>query len=469
MICKKTDSLIKVMKVINKSSKGIAFVVNEENKICGVVTDGDIRRALLNEMQFDDQIQNIISKDFVFGYTDDSYESMIKKVSNKIKIIPVLNKNGNIVDYFECSKNFRFPIANPNFVGNEFNYLLDAFMSSWISSTGQYINKFEGAFANYVDCNFGVSVSNGTAALQLALASLGVGKGDEVIVPNLTFASPINVVIHANATPVVVDIESESWCIDPYEIEKAITPKTKAIIPVHLYGQPADMDSIMSLAKKHNLFVIEDCAEAHGAIYANKKVGSIGDIGCFSFYGNKVITTGEGGMCVTNNSVLNTKLALLRDHGMSKTKRYWHEVVGYNYRMTNLQAAIGLGQLEKIETIHANRREFEKVFRDIFRSNQNVSFQRNNLQNRKRITWLVNILLNSKLDRDTYINKFSDIGIDARPFFYPLNEMKIYKKYCSSSYYPVANEVSRNGISLPAYGWIESIEGIKEKLKDFSI
>jgi perosamine synthetase len=252
-----------------------------------------------------------------------------------------------------------------------------------------------------------VSVSNGTVALHLALVALGIGKGDEVIVPDLTFAATINAVLHANATPVIVDIEEESWCISPSEIERAITERTKAIIPVHLYGQPCDMDSIMSIATRHNLKVVEDCAEAHGALFRGKKVGSFGDIGCFSFYGNKIITTGEGGMCTTNNQNLDEIMRVLRDHGMSKTKRYWHERVGFNYRLTNLQASIGLAQLERIDEIHKNRKAYENGYKDVLSSDY---FFQNDLEGRARITWLVSILIDKDHNRELLIKKFNKIG-----------------------------------------------------------
>ena len=355
LVCDCNNTLLGAMRVINENAMGICFVIDEFNSLKGVATDGDIRRALLNNVGLDEKIKNILSKEFSYGNINDHYDDLISKITYRVNIIPLVDDNFKVVDFFEYKQNVHFPVAIPNLNGNEFKYLTDAFLSTWISSSGKYIDKFESEFSSYSDCTYGVTVSNGTVALHLALVALGISEGDEVIIPDLTFAATINAVLHANATPVIVDIGKDSWCISPDEIKKAITSKTKAIIPVHLYGQPCDMGAIMKIAKKYNLKVIEDCAEAHGAMYGDKKVGSFGDIGCFSFYGNKVITTGEGGMCTTNNSELNNKMRILRDHGMSATKRYWHDIVGYNYRMTNLQAAIGLAQLERIEDIHKNR------------------------------------------------------------------------------------------------------------------
>jgi len=465
LICKKDDSLIEVMKIINENAMGMAFVIDEEEKLMGIVTDGDIRRSLLNDIGFQEKIGNIVSDNYTFGIEGESNENLIKKFTHKIKVIPIVNENHKVVDFFEYSQNTYFPVAIPAFIGNEFKYLTDAFMSSWISSSGKYIEQFEKSFSTYSDCTYGVSVSNGTAALHLSLVTLGIKEGDEVIIPDLTFAATINAVLHANATPVKVDIEEDSWCIDPKEIEKAITPKTKAIIPVHIYGQVCDMNAIMNIANKHNLKVIEDCAEAHGAMFNNKKVGSFGDIGCFSFFGNKVITTGEGGMCTTNNPDLDEKMRIYRDHGMSKDKRYWHDVVGFNYRMTNLQAAIGQAQLERIDDIHKNRQFYEEIYKRIFKDTKGIKFQRNDLLNRKKITWLTSILIEHELDRDTYMQKLKDNGIDARPFFYPLSDMEIYKQYCNQPT-PITHEISQKGLNLPTYESLKNIENIKNILKE---
>lgn len=463
LVCKDTDSLIHVMKIINNNAFGIAFVIDQDNKLCGTVTDGDIRRALLKDIELDEQVCKIISADYVFGFHGESIDSLINKINNKVKIIPLIDDEHRVVSYFEYNHSVNFPVAIPNLNGNELKYLMDAFLSSWISSSGEYITKFESSFSHYCDCKYGVAVSNGTVALHLALLALGVGEGDEVIVPDLTFAATINAVLHAKATPVIVDVELDSWCIDPKQIEKAITAKTKAIIPVHIYGQPCDMNAVMAIAKKHHLFVVEDCAEAHGATYAGKKVGSIGDIGCFSFFGNKVITTGEGGMCVTNNKALDEKMRVLRDHGMSKSRRYWHDVVGYNYRLTNLQAAIGLAQLERIGEIHKNREFYEKTYRDVFLENDRVFMQRNDLPERKKITWLVSILLDESLDRDQYILALKGKGVDARPFFYPLSDMAIYKEFCAENSFN-AKLLSRCGLNLPTYESLKSAEELKEIL-----
>ena len=254
----------------------------------------------------------------------------------------------------------KIPIAEPDIGQEEIRNVTEAVKSGWISSKGQFIKDLEEQFARYFNVNFGASTSNGTSALHLALDALGIKMGDEVIVPTLTFIASANVVKYTGARPVFVDSHPDYWCIDPEKIEEKITDRTKAIMPVHLYGHPCDMDPIVRIAKKHDLFIVEDCAEAHGAEYRGKKVGSFGIISCFSFYGNKIITTGEGGMCLTNDKELAEKIRILRDHGMSPEKRYWHDVVGFNYRMTNLQAAIGVAQLAKLDKFIEKKRKIAR-------------------------------------------------------------------------------------------------------------
>ena len=464
LVCKVDVMLIDAWKIINENGKGIVFIIDDANIISGVLTDGDIRAHLLKERNFNVSVSEIMKRDFVFALHNYKSEDIVKLFNEKIKIIPILDDHNKLIDYMELNKALHIPVALPDLKGKEFEYLTDAFLSTWISSSGKYIDMFEKNFASFCDTNYGVAVSNGTVALQLALETLGIGNGDEVIVPDLTFAATINAVLHVNATPVIVDIEEDSWCIDPKEIEKAITSNTKAVIAVHLYGQVCDMNSIMQIAKKNKLYVIEDCAEAHGASYNEKKVGSIGDIGCFSFFGNKVITTGEGGMCTTNNKDLDSMMRVLRDHGMNKEKRYWHDIVGYNFRMTNLQASIGVAQTERIEEILLERKNIEDAYKKELMQVKELVFQPNNLPNRNKVTWFVSILLLK--NRDMIIDKLKVEGVDARPFFYPLSIMPIYKSYVFSS--QKSQEISKLGISLPTNNMINKsvILRIKEIIEN---
>ena len=237
------------------------------------------------------------------------------------------------------------PVAAPSLEGNEKKYVMDCLESTWISSTGEYVDRFEGAFAEFCGVKHAVSCSNGTTALHLTLLALGVGPGDEVIVPTLTFVATANSVVYCGGRPVFVDVQADTWNIDPALIEAKITSRTKGIIVVHLFGLSVDMDPVLSLARRRGLFVIEDAAQAHGAEYKKKRVGSLADVATFSFFGNKIITTGEGGMVVTDDASIANKVELLKNHGMDPNRRYWHPIIGYNYRMTNVAAAIGLAQI----------------------------------------------------------------------------------------------------------------------------
>ncbi len=445
MIGHANDSLMSFMYKMNENTNGIVFVQNDRGIFQGVLTDGDIKRALMQGYTLNERAEKFVKPIAVLATEDETEMSIQGKFADNIRVIPIIDKEKKLLGYYK--QEGKTPIADPQLNGNELNYLLDAFVSTWISSSGYYINKFEQDFSSYCGSSYGVAVSNGTVSLHLALVALGIKTGDEVIVPDLTFAATINAVLYTGATPIIVDIEESSWCIDPNRIKEAITPKTKAIIPVHLYGQPCDMDSIMKIANEYNLYVIEDCAEAHGAMFNGKRVGSFGDIGCFSFFGNKVITTGEGGMCVTNSEELSNSMRKLRDHGMSKERRYYHDVVGYNYRMTNLQAAIGVGQIERIDDILSWREVLEEKYRKILKNETNVILQRKDIAARKKVAWLVSILVQPE-KRDEMILQMKQIGIDSRPFFVPLSKMDIYKAYAPKEC-TVSNRISKRGINLP--------------------
>jgi perosamine synthetase len=346
----------------------------------------------------------------------------------------------------------KIPITEPEIGETELKNVTDAVKSGWVSSRGPFIEEFEEKFSKYIGLKHGIATSNGTTALHLALAALGIKHGDEVIVPTLTFASVANVVIYMGAKPVFIDSHPDYWCINPNKLEEKITKKTKAIMPVHLYGHACDMDPIMKTAKNHNLYVIEDCAEAHGAEYKSKKVGKFGDIACFSFYGNKIITTGEGGICLTNNEDLAQKMKMFRDHGMDTQRRYWHTVVGFNYRMTNLQAAIGVAQLEKIDKFIEKKRKIAKTYNSSLESIQGVTLAPE-MPWAKNVYWLYSILIDAKkygINRDKLIEKLAEKGIETRQFFYPMHIMPPYKKYAINCHFPIAEKLSANGINLPS-------------------
>ncbi|MGD2183144.1 DegT/DnrJ/EryC1/StrS family aminotransferase [Lusitaniella coriacea] len=342
------------------------------------------------------------------------------------------------------------PISQPSLTPLETKYVTDAIQSGWVSSLGEYIDRFESSFAEYCGTKYALTTSSGTTGLHLALMGYGIGIGDEVIVPDLTFIATANAVTYTGAKPIFVDIEEESLGIDPNKLESAITPNTKAIIPVHLYGHPANMDAINTIAKKHNLIVIEDAAEAHGAEFKGQKIGSLGHCGVFSFYGNKLITCGEGGMITTDDKEFYLKVKHLRDHAMSSTKRYWHDEVGYNYRITNLQAALGMAQLERIDNIIARKQEIFQHYSH--RLSQIPGVKLNcNAQWAFNVFWLVCLEVEgfTEKERDAFIAALKKYGIDSRPYFYPMSDMPMYSN--NTTHTPVAHKVAGRGINLPSY------------------
>ncbi len=340
------------------------------------------------------------------------------------------------------------PIAEPSLEGRELEYVTDCIQSGWVSSLGEYVKRFEQGFAAYCGVRYGVATHNGTVALHQALAALGIGPGDEVILPTLTFVATANAVVYTGATPVFVDSEPHTWNIDPEAVTQAITPRTRAIIAVHLYGHPADMDSLRALADQHGLTLIEDAAEAHGARYRGRRVGSLSDVAIFSFFGNKIITTGEGGMVLTDDSELAERCFFLENQARHKENPYWHPEIGYNYRMTNLQAALGVAQLERIEELIAvrvrNAAYYGRRLTDIAGLNPPPRAQW-----AENVYWMYTVLVEDEygMDRDTLMARLRQRGIDTRPAFYPIHTLPMYHQ---DQCFPVAEELGRKGLNLPS-------------------
>jgi perosamine synthetase len=450
MVVASSENLRKALQVIDNNSQGICFVV-DDGKLLGVLTDGDIRRLLLNSVTLECSVIDHMRIDFVTLDADADNEAIQEALTDKIRHIPMIDKNGKLVDYASYHRYHHIPLAEPRLDGNELAYVTDCISTNWISSQGKYVNRFESMFSEYTHGNEAIAVSNGTVALHLALAALGIGQGDEVIAPDFTFAASINAILHAGATPVLVDVDIETWTIEVGEIEKALTNRTKAIMPVHLYGHPCDMDPIMKVARDYNLFVIEDCAEAVGSHYRDNHVGTFGDAATFSFYGNKTITTGEGGMVLFRDKSVAKTARKLRDHGMRLDKRYWHDVVGYNYRLTNVQAAIGVAQMERVEHFVQHKRNLAKTYH---RALQNMDEIRLPLEAEWATSsyWLYTILLkdDSGIHRDDLIQRLLMNGIEARPVFYPMHLMPPYSLFNGERSLKNTKNISRRGISLPS-------------------
>ena len=339
------------------------------------------------------------------------------------------------------------PIYKPSLCGNEKKYVTKCLNSSWISSKGTFISKFEKSFSKFLNVKYSLTTTSGTTALHIALLALDIGPNDEIIVPTLTYIASVNAIRYTKATPIFIDSFSDTWQMNYHEIARKITVKTKAILVVHLYGHPCDMNPIMKIAARHRLLVIEDCAEAIGSLYRTKHVGSFGNIATFSFYGNKTITTGEGGMIVTNNKRIYEKAHLLKNQGVSKTKEYWHPIIGYNYRMTNICAAIGLAQLENISSILEKKQNIAKLYKKLLKNLPiQVHKETNHVTNSY---WMVSILLQSKKIRDKLRKTLAEKQIETRPIFHPIHTMPMYRQKLKN--FPIAQNLSKRGINLPSW------------------
>ena len=361
------------------------------------------------------------------------------KLELSVDRIPVSETAGKII-----------PVCEPDLRGRELEYVTDCIQTNWISSAGKYVGEFEERFSEHCGAKYGIACTNGTTALHLAMATLGVAPGDEVIIPTFTMIATANAVTYTGATPVLVDSEFETWNMDVNKIEEKITDITKAIMVMHTYGHPVDMDAVLEIANAHGLYVVEDAAEAHGAEYKGKKIGSLGDVACFSFYGNKIITTGEGGMLVTNNEEIARISRNLRDHAFSTERHFWHKYLGFNYRMTNLQAAVGLAQVERfdemVEIRRRNAQYYNQLLRDIegIRTPPEAPWAKN-------VYWMYSILIEEEFGhtRDEVRQHLAKHGIETRTFFIPIHVQPIYfHKYHER--FPVAEELCRRGMYLPS-------------------
>ncbi len=368
------------------------------------------------------------------------------------------------------------PVCEPSLIGNEKKYVMDCLDTNWISSMGEYIPKFEERFSSWCSTKHGVANSNGTTALHLALVALKIGKGDEVIVPTFTMIASCNAVIYSGATPVLVDSEMDTWNMDISKVEAKITKRTKAIMVVHTYGHPVDMDPLKDLAEKYGLYIIEDAAEAHGAEYKGKRCGSLGDIACFSFYSNKIITTGEGGMIVTDDEDLAERARLLRNHAFTPN-RFTHEDLGYNYRMTNVQAAIGLAQMENADKLVQARIDNAARYNHLLKDVDGIIFPPKKAWARN-VYWMYGILLDGfGMTKEKLMDELYRNGVQTRSFFIPMHKQPVYAQGGPDNYpdvsadLPVSEKLGETGLYLPSSSTLSKedlvrvVEAIK-KIKD---
>jgi perosamine synthetase len=349
-------------------------------------------------------------------------------------------------------KRNKIHINKPSITEKEISYVNDAITNGWGEKCYEYINRFEKSFAAYTGTQYAMAVSSCTGAIHLALLALGVKPGDEVIIPDITWIATASPILYIGAKPVFVDVLEETWCIDPKKIEAAITPKTKAIIPVHVYGNMSDMDEIMAIAKKHNLKVLEDAAEALGSEYKGKRAGSIGHAGVFSFHGTKTMTTGEGGMLVTNDADVNHRARVLNDHGRDakdpEAKMFWMRNYGYKYKMSNLQAALGCAQIERMDELIAKKREIYNWYKELLKDIPCI--MSSEPEGVKNGFWMPTVVFDKSLnlDRQGLFDYFKTVDIDSRPFFFPLSSLPMFEKQAQNK---VSYDIYSRGINLPSY------------------
>ena len=443
------STIREAMKALSYGEIGVVCLAHKkDNRFIRIITDGDIRRALLNGLGLESSIKLIDKVETTVMHIDTPLSETIKLFSDKVRVVPLVNDQSQVVDLVFYDKISHIPVAKPLFDDEEIELVNECMVTGWISG-GKFVTQFEEMVAEHTGVKYAISASSGTTALHLILMAYGIGKGDEVIVPSMTFVATANAVSYTGAKPVFIDSDIESWNIDTTKIEDLITKNTKAIIPVHLYGHPADMDPIKAIAKRYNLKVIEDAAEAQGALYKKQKIGSLADAAMFSFFGNKIITTGEGGMVVTDDETIADKCRLLRDHGMTTEKRYWHLVVGHNYRMTNIQAAIGVAQMRKINSIVMMKKNVAKEYDEQLKDIPGISLPPNS-DWAENIFWLYTILIDETitgLSAAMLSSELEDNNIDSRMVFYPMHVQPIYQ---TDGSFPVADMLHKTGISLPS-------------------
>ena len=436
---------------LDRTGMGFLFVVDAAGRFRGTVTDGDIRRALLRGVGLEATVDSVMPPQSVTLPVDAAAERIRAALKDNIAFVPLIDQEGRPVDYATQGRNRRVPVMEPLLDGNELTYVQECVTSGWISSRGRFVGEFERAMADFHAMPHALAVSNGTVALHLALVSLGIGPGDEVIVPDLTFAATASAVMHAGATPVFVDVDEATWGMTRATVEPALTSRTRAIIPVHLYGHPCEMTELMALARARGLAVIEDCAEALGARAHGQLVGTFGDAACFSFFGNKTLTTGEGGAILFRDAAVFERAQMLRDHGMSRERRYWHLEPGFNYRLTNLQAAVGVAQFERVESILERKRLLAKQYAEGLQTIEGVILPPR-ADWADPTCWLYTVRLDERtgLSRDSLAERLLLNGIETRPVFYPLHEMPAYQQHRRPGEFPVTDAISRSGLSLPS-------------------
>jgi perosamine synthetase len=468
LIVPSTATIRDALARLDAAGTGFLVAVDDDGRLAGIATDGDVRRALLRGVAIGDPIATAMNVRCVTLPVEASDAVIHRALRAPISFVPLLDAERRPVDWAGLGRHHRLPVMEPLLDGNELSYVEEAVVTGWVSSQGRFVARFEEMLGELHGVPHALAVSNGTVALHLALVALGVGPGDEVIVPDLTFAATASAVVHAGATPVFVDVDTATWTIDPTAVAAAITPRTRAVIPVHLYGHPADMDALLALAAEHRLLLVEDAAEALGSRVRGRIVGSLGDAACFSFFGNKTITTGEGGLILFRDEGTWRRARMLRDHGMSPERRYWHLEPGFNYRMTNLQAAVGVAQVERAASIFERKRALAARYDAALAGLPGIE-PRPTAPWADPVCWLYTVVVgaNLGLSRDELAARLLHAGVETRPVFHPLSAMPAFARWAVGPPGPVTAAISAAGLSLPSAITMlpEDIDGIVGRIR----
>ena len=455
-----SDSLLSAMAKIDGNMSKIVFVCQSDQTLIGSLSDGDIRRHLLRGGSTDNDVSRAFNPNPHFA-SQDSLDADVSRIlsDKRLTVIPVVDQNRRIAGVVNTLNKPLYPIYRPHLYGREMEYLIDCLDSNWISSQGAYVKRFEQQFEELLGGGYqALAVSNGTVALFLALTALGIGPGDMVLVPTLTFAATANAVIHTGAEPVFVDVDEATWCLKSSSLTTAFKlirdQRIRAIISVDLYGNSCESDLLRTIADHYGILFIEDAAEALGTTYLGKHIGGFSDAVTFSFFGNKTVTTGEGGMVAFRNHDIAEKARILRDHGMDPQRSYWHSTVGYNLRLTNLQAALGVAQIERLAEIIDTKRMIHEVYQEHLPPF--LAFQEETPGTRSSY-WLNSLLLPVGSDRSAVVRACAEHGAEIRTGFYPLHHMPPYAGYQKLPC-PVSDQLHLRMISLPSSSSLSELD-----------
>lgn len=449
IVLNKNSSIRDAMIKMSNECIDTLMVIDDHFKLLAVVTNGDIRRRLLDNGKIDESIQNAMNSNYISASVSDRHEDLLSLIKNGVTSIPIINENGKLIGCVGQELEDYIPIYKPELEGMELSYVSNCIQNSWISSSGSFVKRFEDEFSKFTGLDECITTSSGSTALELAFSLCDLNPSDEIIAPALTFASPINSAIRTGAKIKLIDVDISNFCIDEKLILSNLSKNTKVIVVVNLYGYPYDVKSLREKIPS-NILIIEDCAESFGSRRNDIHSGFYSDFATFSFFGNKTITTGEGGMLFCKNAKDRKRAKVLRDHGMNKEKKYWHDEVGFNFRMTNLQAAVGVAQLEKAPSILSNKQRIFDNYHKLL-SKHGFVFISSSDSSIFNSRWLVLVShpLIFKKGVDELERQMKLIGIDVRKVFYPLSSMPTYKIYCDGNF-DSAHKLFNSYICLPS-------------------